>query len=121
MSVLTPESEVPEVVEPSTIGPTWKRGPDRRFVLPEYTLGWHALAWTSTYLQHYVGKPWRYTPEQARLTLWWYALDPATNRFLWRDGVIQRLKGWGLRQGPAHRDLVGLRVRGPLPFRRGRG
>lgn len=117
MSVLTPESEVPEVVEPSTIGPTWKRGPDRRFVLPEYTLGWHALAWTSTYLQHYVGKPWRYTPEQARLTLWWYALDPATNRFLWRDGVIQRLKGWGLRQGPTHRDLVGLRVRGPLPFR----
>lgn len=96
MSVLTSEFEVPEVVEPFTIGPTWKRGPDRRFVLPEYTLGWQALAWTSTYLQHYVGKPWQYTPEQARLTLWWYALDPATNRFLWRDGVVQRLKGWGL-------------------------
>ena len=46
-------------------------------------------------LQHYVGAPWRYTAEQARLTLWWYAMDPATNRFLWRDGVIQRLKGWG--------------------------
>lgn len=89
------EGGVPEVVEPFTIGPTWKRGPDGRFLLPEYTLGWQCLAWTATYLQHYVGNPWRYTPEQARLTLWWYAMDPATNRFLWRDGVIQRLKGWG--------------------------
>lgn len=87
--------EVPEVVEPFTIGPTWRRGPDGRFVLPEYTLGWHCLAWTATYLQHYVGRAWQYTPEQARLTLWWYAMDPVTNRFLWRDGVIQRLKGWG--------------------------
>jgi hypothetical protein len=89
------EERVPDVVEPFTIGPTWKRGPDGRFVLPEYTLGWHCLAWTATYLQHYVGAPWRYTAEQARLTLWWYAMDPVTNRFLWRDGVIQRLKGWG--------------------------
>ncbi|MGW0780324.1 terminase [Streptomyces sp. NPDC002913] len=89
------DEEVPDVVEPFTLGPTWKRGPDGKFLLPEYTLGWHALAWTATYLQHYAGKPWRYTPEQARLTLWWYAMDPATNRFLWRDGVVQRLKGWG--------------------------
>ncbi|MGA5767436.1 terminase [Streptomyces pseudogriseolus] len=89
------EEQVPEVVEPFTIGPTWKRGPDGRFVLPEFTLGWHALAWTATYLQHHVGAPWRYTAEQARLTLWWYAMDPVSRRFLWRDGVIQRLKGWG--------------------------
>lgn len=89
------DEEVPDAVVPFTLGPTWKRGLDGRFVLPEYTLGWHALAWTATYLQHYAGKPWRYTAEQARLTLWWYAMDPATNRFLWRDGVIQRLKGWG--------------------------
>lgn len=89
------EEQAPDVVEPFILGPTWKRGPDGRFILPEYTLGWHALAWTSTYLQHYAGKPWRYTPEQARLTLWWYAMDPVTNRFLWRDGVVQRLKGWG--------------------------
>ncbi|MFJ2961176.1 terminase [Streptomyces collinus] len=82
-------------MEPFTIGPTWKRGPDGRFVLPEYTLGWHCLIWTKTYLQQYAGKAWQYTAEQARLTLWWYAMDPVTNRFLWRDGVIQRLKGWG--------------------------
>jgi hypothetical protein len=89
------EEQVPDVVEPFTLGPTWKRGPDGRFLLPEYTLGWHCLAWTKTYLQHYVGRPWQYTPEQARLTLWWYAMDPVTNRFLYRDGVIQRLKGHG--------------------------
>lgn len=89
------DGEAPEVVTPFTIGPTWQRGEDGKFVLPEYTLGWQALAWTATYLQHHVGAPWRYTAEQARLTLWWYAMDPATNRFLWRDGVIQRLKGWG--------------------------
>jgi hypothetical protein len=95
--VTSPEAEeqVPDVVEPFTLGPTWRRGPDGKFILPEYTLGWQCLAWTKTYLQHYVGKAWQYTPEQARLTLWWYAMDPATNRFLWRDGVIQRLKGWG--------------------------
>lgn len=95
MTLLAAEEEVPEVVEPFTIGPTWKRGPDGRFLLPEFTLGWHCLAWTATYLQHYAGAPWRYTAEQARLTLWWYAMDPASRRFLWRDGVIQRLKGWG--------------------------
>lgn len=89
------EEQVPEVVAPFTIGPTWRRGADGKFLLPEFTLGWHCLAWTATYLQLHAGRPWRYTPEQARLTLWWYALDPVTKRFLWRDGVLQRLKGWG--------------------------
>ncbi|WP_018385264.1 hypothetical protein [Wenjunlia vitaminophila] len=95
--MISPEAEekVPELVEPFTLGPTWRRGPDGRFLLPEYTLGWQCLAWASMYLQHYAGRPWLYTSEQARLTLWWYAMDPVTNRFLWRDGVIQRLKGWG--------------------------
>ncbi|MGW0984290.1 terminase [Streptomyces xiamenensis] len=88
-------AEAPAEVTPFTIGPTWRRGPDGRFVLPEFTLGWHLLSWTATYLQHYAGKPWRYTPEQARLALWWYALDPATGSFRWRDGVIQRMKGHG--------------------------
>ena len=77
------DERVPDVVEPFTLGPTWKRGPNGKFILPEYTLGWQCLAWTKTYLQHFVGRPWQYTPEQARLTLWWYAMDPATNRFLW--------------------------------------
>ncbi|MBQ1166155.1 hypothetical protein KBZ21_50045, partial [Streptomyces sp. A73] len=39
-------------------------GSDGRFLLPEYTLGWHCLAWTATYLQHHVGAPWRVPREQ---------------------------------------------------------
>ncbi|MGW2364963.1 terminase [Streptomyces sp. NPDC001667] len=77
------------------IGPTWRRGPDGRFVLPEFSLGWHVLSWTAQYLQHSTDRPWRYTPEQARFTLWYYAIDPATGRFLYRDAVFQRLKGHG--------------------------
>jgi hypothetical protein len=108
------DEQVPDVVEPFTLGPTWKRGPDGKFILPEYTLGWHCLAWTKTYLQHYAGKAWQYTPEQARLTLWWYAMDPATNRFLWRDGVIQRLKGHG--KDPLKATWAGFEFVGPCRF-----
>ncbi|WP_069751576.1 terminase [Streptomyces sp. EN16] len=110
------EEQVPDVVEPFTLGPTWKRGPDGRFLLPEYTLGWHCLSWTKTYLQHYVGRPWQYTPEQARLTLWWYAMDPVTNRFLWRDGVLQRLKGWG--KDPVKATWSAFEFVGPCRFDR---
>ncbi|MFL6096061.1 MAG: hypothetical protein ACJ71Y_11485 [Blastococcus sp.] len=108
------DEQVPDVVEPFTLGPTWKRGADGKFILPEYTLGWQCLAWTKTYLQHYVGKPWQYTPEQARLTLWWYAMDPATNRFLYRDGVIQRLKGHG--KDPLKATWAGFEFVGPCRF-----
>ncbi len=87
--------QVPDVVEPVTIGPTWERGEDGRFILPEFTLGWHVLAWTATYLQHANGNRWRYTPEQARLVLWWFAIDRETGQFAYRDAVLQRLKGWG--------------------------
>lgn len=91
---------------PVALGPTWRRDADNRFVLPELTLGWQILGWTADMLQHSTGQPWRYTDEQARLTLWWYAIDH-NGRFIYRDGVIQRLKGWGrpaktpwLRPGP---------------------
>ncbi|MEU3350250.1 terminase [Streptomyces sp. NPDC037389] len=85
----------PDVIEPVALGPTWKRDESGRFVLPELSLGWHVLSWTAQYLQHSAGQPWRYTPEQARFTLWYYAIDPVTGRFLYRDAVFQRLKGHG--------------------------
>ena len=31
------------VVEPVRHGPTWRRGPDGRFVMPRFSLGWHVL------------------------------------------------------------------------------
>ena len=79
---------------PVILGPSWVRDAAGAFVLPRFTLGWEILGWTSEWLQHSEGIPWQYTNEQARLTLWWYAIDDC-GRFLYRDGVIQRLKGWG--------------------------
>lgn len=82
------------VYPPSAIGPTWQRTPDGYWALPERTLGWWALAWTGVWLQQSRGQPWRWTDEQARFWLWWYATDER-GQFVYRDGVLQRLKGWG--------------------------
>jgi hypothetical protein len=41
------------------------------------------------------GKPWQFTPEQARFVLWYFALDPESGDFLYHSAVLQRLKGWG--------------------------
>jgi len=78
--------------EPVRIGPTWQVA-DKRWVLPDATIGWDVLGWCGTELQHR-GQPWRFTLEQARWVLWWFAVDP-TGAWLFTDGVLQRLKGWG--------------------------
>ena len=78
---------------PVRIGPTWQLD-GAHWLLPEHTLGWQVLAWCGRWLQESRGVPWRFTMEQARFLLHWYALDEA-GRFLYRDGVLQRLKGWG--------------------------
>ncbi|MEV4672729.1 hypothetical protein AB0K34_13825 [Actinomadura sp. NPDC049382] len=80
--------------DPVRIGPSWQRNEQGGWLLPKLTLGWHALAWTKLYLQHSQDRPWRYTAEQARLTLWWYAVDENLE-WLFDQGVLQRLKGWG--------------------------
>ncbi|GGU62845.1 terminase [Streptomyces lavendofoliae] len=103
--------EVPDKVEPYVIGPTWTRGEDGLFVRPAFTLGWHVLVWTSKYLQLARGRPWRYTNEQVRLVLWWYAIDPDTGEFLYRDAVLQRLKGWG--KDPFGSTLCAVEFVGP--------
>jgi hypothetical protein len=38
---------------------------------------------------------WQFTLEQLRFVLWWYAVDES-GEFVYRTGVLQRLKGWGL-------------------------
>lgn len=83
-------------VEPVRIGPTWQRDPTHPsgWYLPKRSLGWQAVYWTAEWLQHEGGKSWRYTPEQTRFLVWWYAVGD-DDRFLYRDGVLQRLKGWG--------------------------
>lgn len=83
--------------EPLRLGPTWQTenwlGVEH-WVLPERTLGWECLAWSGKYLQESRGNGWKFTPEQARFLLHWYAVDE-NGRWLYRDFVLQRLKGWG--------------------------
>lgn len=86
---------VPEyTVEANYIGPTWQRDENGNFVLPEITLGWQILRWIEEYVTGPGGLPFTPTKEQKRFLLWWYAIDER-GRFVFRDGVLQRLKGWG--------------------------
>ncbi|MEU7570322.1 terminase [Micromonospora sp. NPDC049240] len=89
---LTPE-EI-DALEPAYLGPTWLRDPLGRWKLPERTIGWQIAGWCSEYLLAEGGGPWRFTAEQLRFVLWWYAVDE-NGRFIYRTGVLQRMKGWG--------------------------
>lgn len=100
----------PTRIEPVYIGPTWQRREDGRWLLPKRTLGWHIAYWASENYQLSSGRPWRYTPEQLRLTLWWFALDD-DHQFIYRDGVIQRIKGWG--KDPLAATWLGVEFVGP--------
>lgn len=84
-----------EALAPNFIGPTWKRD-SAGWVLPDRscTLGWHIAGWCHEYLHGADGQPWVFTPEQFRFLLWWYAFDD-DGIFIYRRGVLQRLKGWG--------------------------
>lgn len=88
----------PLSVAPVCLGPTWQRDDDDNWILPERTLGWQVLQWTAEYLRQPdgpdAGKPWRYTDEQARFILWWFAVDD-NGRWLHRNGMLRRVKGWG--------------------------
>lgn len=95
---------------PVRIGPTWQIDGDH-WSLPEYTLGWGFLAWCGRWLQESRGVPWRFTLEQARFLLWWYAVTD-TGRFVYRDGVFQRLKGHG--KDPIGACLSGAEMLGPV-------
>lgn len=80
------------------IGPVWQTDEEGNFILPERTLGWHAIQWILEHLSN--GKsgkdkaPFILTPEQGRFILWWYAIDHNGN-FTYSEGQFQRLKGHG--------------------------
>jgi len=84
-----------EQLEPTFIGPTWQRGSMGAWLLPKRTLGWQIVGWCAEYLQAEDGGPWKFTREQLRFVLHWYAVDD-NGRFINRKGVLQRMKGWGL-------------------------
>lgn len=105
--------------DPVRIGPTWQTD-GKRWLLPDLTLGWGVLAWCGRWLQHSRGVPWQFTLEQARFLLWWYAVSE-DGRFLYRDGVFQRLKGHG--KDPLGACLLLAEMLGPVrvgDWRRGR-
>lgn len=89
---MTPE-EI-DALQPVYIGPTWLKDEDAKWFLPEKTLGWEIIGWAGQWLKSEQGTPWRFTPEQMRFLLWWYAIDH-NGRFIYRKGVLQRMKGWG--------------------------
>lgn len=85
--------------------------------LPALTLGWDALAWSADYLLQpdgpNAGDPWRFTPEQARFLLWWYAID-GDGKFIYRSAVLRRMKGWG--KDPFGAALSCIELLGPCRF-----
>lgn len=91
-----------------TIGKAWEQHPDwkegdpweDRFIYPEdegyVTLGWQIIEWVHTYLNSLNGTGrFRLTPEQQRIILHWYSLDPETERPRYREMCLVRSKGSG--------------------------
>lgn len=99
------------------IGPTWQRTADGGFYLPEKTLGLGVVNWLYTYVRQpggkFAGEPFVPTDEQFRFILWWYAVDDNGN-FVYRDGVLRRLKGWG--KDPLAAALALVELCGPVRF-----
>lgn len=120
---------------PHIIGPSWQRTIDGEWHLPEKTLGWGVLAWLSEYVNtpgghddpnrlrflislSEAGIPFNEnmfvpTDEQVRLVLWWYAVDER-GQYVYREGVIRRLKGWG--KDPFTAALCLAELCGPVAF-----
>lgn len=100
-------------------GPTWTRA-HGKFIQPAVTIGDFIAAWCEEYLVQpdgpEAGQPWRFTNEQLRFVYWWYAVD-ANFRFLYRAGLLRRMKGWG--KDPLAVALAAAELLGPCrPVRR---
>lgn len=85
--------------------------------IPDLTLGWQVLEWTDRWLLQpdgpKAGEPWHFTPEQARFIVWWYATNPA-GEFIYRYGMLRRMKGWG--KDPLAAAICCVEFVGPCRF-----
>ncbi len=65
---------------------------------PKFTLGWEAIRWAETWLVQpngpRAGRPFRFTSDQLRFLLHWYAMD-AEGQWLYDHGVRRLAKGSG--------------------------
>lgn len=113
-------------VVPFSMGPTWDRNPfwagprdPQGYILPELTLGWQVLKWVENNLlaeetdDNDNPLPFDLTDEQKRFLLWFYAIDE-TGRFLYREIVLQRLKGHG--KDPLAAVIAAVEFVGPCRF-----
>lgn len=111
---------------PYSLGPTWDRNPfytgprdPEGYILPELTLGWQILDWIAANLladetdENDRPLPFSLTNEQKRFILWFYAIDE-TGRFLYREVVLQRLKGHG--KDPLAAVIAAVEFVGPCRF-----
>jgi len=99
---------------PHLAGPTWQRTADGGWYLPEKTLGWECLNWLAKYVNSPDGTgPFIPTLEQARLILWWYAIDSQGN-WVYQSGVMRRMKGHG--KDPLAAAMSLLEMCGPVRF-----
>ncbi|QBP31037.1 terminase large subunit [Mycobacterium phage Refuge] len=120
---------------PHIVGPSWQKTIAGDWHLPEKTLGWGVLAWMSEYVNtpggHDDPNRLRFliamseagitvndlmfipTDEQVRLVLWWYAVDDR-GQYVYREGVIRRLKGWG--KDPFTAAICLAELCGPVAF-----
>ena len=102
---------------PHIMGPTWARNTDGSWHLPENTLGWGVINWWGKYVKSpggdHAGEAFMPTLEQARFTLWWYAVDDEGN-YTFREGLFRRLKGHG--KDPFAAALSLAELCGPVAF-----
>jgi hypothetical protein len=81
------------------------------------TLVWSILEWQLEYLIQpdgpEAGSQWKLTPEQLRFYAWWYAVSDQ-GRFVYRRGVLRRIKGWG--KDPIAASLALTELTGPCRF-----
>jgi phage terminase large subunit-like protein len=81
------------------------------------TLGWGVLAWGQDFLAQpdgdTAGDAWLWTPTQARIVAWWYAVDE-NGRWLYRRGQVVLPKGAG--KSPLAAALCCCELAGEVKF-----
>lgn len=126
--LLLEDGELKVQVEPVCIGPTWQKHElwtveKPVYLIPDHlgiaTLGWEILEFIARWLvdpdsDEDNPTPWQPTDEQLRFLLWWYAVDK-DGRFIYRKGILQRLKGWG--KDPLAAVMAIVELVGPCRFK----
>lgn len=99
------------------IGPVWRTLRDGSWYLPEYSVGWDVIEWMNEYLLMpggpRAGENFEPTLEQVRFLLWWYAVDE-NGKFIYRNGTLRRMKGWG--KDPLCAAMALAELCGPVAF-----